>query len=286
MVILSILSALWLFLFLLQIGKIYKKNSKPYLSSFLSYSLSEIPCERTPSELSLLMDRKIGMKTFVSTFFYLIEKNIIVVKKEENDIVFSYHISEKTKAITMQEQYFLSIFFGGIGSKEEVRLSQMNLFCKTYLHRTDLLMEYTIWKRIAYENIHENFFEAKVGKTSTHILFFGGIFLLLMNFLFHIHSIFIYALLFPILFLPFYFRYTYKRTESANTEYFKWTAYKRYILDHQSYITNIPYSYIVNLIGLSALSHYIEDKNLYMIEIEKTLMKMIRSAILHGGRSV
>lgn len=284
--ILSIFTILWIILFIEQIYIVYKQNSKPYLSDFLAFSLKDVPNNRKSNELSLLVDRKIGIKAFVSTFFYLIEKNVILVKKEPTDIECTYLKEKEEEAnLSLNEQYFLSIFFGGIGSKEKVKLSEMISFSKYYSNRTNLLMEYTIWKRIAYQDVKEEFFEQKKGYRGIFVLAILGFLLILFNFIFKVNSPFIYTLFFPICFLYFYFKCTYKRTKEANTEYFKWTAYKRYILN-LSVIKDIPYFYIVNLIGLHQVQERLRKEDLYFVEMEKVITKMLRDAVLHGGRSL
>lgn len=285
--VLSIFAIFWILLFIEQIYKIYQQNSKPYLSDFLAFSLKEVPSDIRPNELSLLVDRKIGIKTYISTFFYLIWKGVILVKSKDDDIIFTYYKKEEDEGrLTLNEQYFLSTFFGGIGSKEEVRLSQMASFGKYYSNRTNLLMEYTIWKKIALEDVKEQYFEMKKGYRGVYTTIFIGVLLLFFNFIFKENILFIYFLVFPIYFLHFYFKHTYKRTKSANTEYFKWTSYKRYIFHLSPYIKDVPYFIIVNLIGLQHVEDRIQAEDLYMVEIEKVLTKLVRGAILKGGRSL
>lgn len=285
-IILSILSILWIFFYINQIYLVYIRNSKPYLSDFLCFSLNEAPSFKKPNELSVLLDRKINIKTFVATFFYLMETGVIVIEKQKEDIMFTYQkTKEDDKKLSLNEKYFLSTIFSGIGENGKVTLSKLSSFCKYYSNRTNLLMEYTVWKKIAYQDVKENYFDPKRGYKSVIMISFLGIILIFINFLLQVHIPYIYILCLPIFFLQFYFKKTYKRTKRANTEYFKWLAYKRYILD-LSTLKGIPYSYIANLIEFSHIPDKIPAEELYMITIEKTLTKMIRDAILNGGRSL
>lgn len=285
--ILSILTILWIFLFIGEIYSLYIQNSKPYLSSFLDFSLKEVPSHKKPNELSFLMYRKIGMHSFVSTFFYLIEKKIILVEKKEDTILFTYHKKkEDEKILTPSERYFLSIFFEGIGEKGSVTLSAISSFCQSYSNRTNLLMEYTVWRRVSYEDVEESYFEVKKGYRGVFLTSILGVLLIFFNIVFRTHILFIYALCFPIYFLCFYFKRSYKRTKSANTEYFKWTAYKRYIFSLSTLPKGISYSVLSLLIGLSQIQAKIKVEDKYMIRIEQVLIKMVRDAILKGGRSL
>lgn len=285
--ILSILSILWLFFYINQIYFIYIRNSKPYLSDFLGFSLDEVPSFKKPNELSILLDRKINIKTFVATFFYLMETQVITLEKQKEDIIFTYQKSkDDDKKLSLNENYLLSTIFSGIGENGKVTLSQLASFCKFYSNRTNLLMEYTVWKKIAYQDVKEIYFEPKKGYKGVSVTSFLGMLLILINFLFQVHIPYIYALCFPIFFLHFYFKKTYKRTKKANTEYFKWTAYKRYLFSLTPYLKDVSYAHVINLIGLSHIPDRIPKEETYMLTIEKVLTKMIRDAILNGGRSL
>ena len=79
------------------------------------------------------------------------------------------------------------------------------------------------------ESNKKKFYEDKTEYTQVKAMRLFGIILFILNIILGYHSLIGYFIIVPACFIVLYFYKIYKRTESANEEYHKWLAFKRYL---------------------------------------------------------
>ncbi|MDD3341728.1 MAG: DUF2207 domain-containing protein [Bacilli bacterium] len=283
--ILSVLVLLWVVGYMFILGYLYRKNSKPYVSSFLETTYSKIPSSLNASEISVLLYKKIGTEAFIAGILYLIDKQIITVEQKENTYFLTYH---PTEPLSFSQKYMITMLFDTLTSIKTVSLDTISHRCDTSSGATNFLLEYSSFQKASYKEIRYRMYEDKKGYTLVTYYGYIGLFLLILNFLLRIHSLPIYILIIPVLFLKVYFLKIYKRTKAANTEYFKWLGFKHYLMNKQEFpkeTTHTFYMYATLLGILDIVCKQNQDSH-FVLELHKTLSHSLRKAIWEGNRGI
>lgn len=270
------LTLIWIFLFIITIYFLYVYNSKPYLSKFLNSTTNEKPGDLRIYELSYLLYHKIGERAFIATIINLINKNIIVDGNNELEL---NHF--EPSSLDYDEKYILEILFKKINkNNRKLKYSKIKKLNSDKL--TVFLNDYTVYKNLSKKCIREKMFEDKKGKSVSMFIQFLGIMIIVLNYFLHIHDISVYLLILPIIFISIYYKKTYKRTYEYNTSYFKWNAYKNYLLNKKSK-NHYDLMYLELFTSLSPIKF--QNKNKF-VEIEDMFEQLITNAILKGSRGI
>lgn len=283
--ILSILVLVWVLVFIVGILYLYQVDSKPYLSTFLDVFHKEIPSSVNPNELSLLLYRKIVPSTFIATILILIKKGIISIKREDNYIL-TYI---KGSPVSVSQQFILTILFDIIGKSNTVTLSQIEAYSHTHSNATLFLIEYNLWRNAAIGDVRTHYYEPKKGFPFVKMYSIIGLILILLNLVFSIHSLPIYLLVVPIFFLHFYYHNIYRRTFTANTEYFKWLAYKHSLLEAKTLPEedkDTIYIYSTILGCSEQVLETFKEEDTFITLLGVSVHKCIHRAVLNGDRRV
>ncbi len=271
---------------------LYKNNYAPYQSKLKEQYFKEMPSELTPGELSLLMYRKIEPQVFTSVLLELIKKGALQLSFRNNDYYFKIVEVKGTVPLARSESVVLE-FLKNIKDDDTFTLTDFANYCGTKKGDSEFLFQYDLWKNILRrELIGKQFFEEKKGYTMVKAMRNFGILLLIANIAGGYHLLAGYFTVLPILFLPFFFQITYRRTEQYSEEYEKWCAFGRY-LEH---LQEFPKPEDLNTYTISAIilkkidslcQYQMEDKSItFAKELNKTVLTCYRHAFLNGNRSI
>lgn len=280
------LSVIWVFSYIILLFYLYYVNKKPYKTTFLEEKYDKVPSSLTPSELSMLLYKKMIPSVFTANFLLLIENGIVAVEKRGNDYLFLLHECE---TITDSQKELTILLFHEIGDGDIVYLSQIERFCMDHSGCSTFLSGYQLWKSSLYREVKYQFYEQKKGYTIINIFRNAAIFLIIVNFLTKTNSILVYLLLFPAYFLYLYFYKIYKRTEAANDDYYKWLGYKHYLVEKSKFTkTEERNASIYGLIlkCISVVEKKLPEHEYFILNLELVITKCIHRAILRGDRSI
>lgn len=271
---------------------LYKNNYAPYKTKLTEPYFKELPSDLKPGELSLLMYRKIEPQVFTTVMLELIKKGALKLNFRDNDYHFKIVEVKGTVPLARSESVVIE-FLKNVKEDDTFTLTNFANYCGTKKGDSEFLFQYDLWKNILRrELIEKQFFEEKKGYTTVKVMRNFGILLLIANIVGGYHLIAGYFTLLPILFLPFFFQITYRRTEQYSEEYEKWCAFSKYLQHLQEFpVPEDLNRYTVSAIILKqmdALYQYqTTDKSIaFANELNKTVLTCYRHAYLNGNRSV
>jgi Predicted membrane protein (DUF2207). len=274
------MTIIWIIFYVIGLIVLYRKCSKPYVSEFLENTYDKLPSNLNPSEISMLLYKNINSEVFTSVFLILIKKNIIKLVEEKEDYIFVY---EKTNNLTPSQKHLIFLLFECIGEDSRVKLSQIMAYCNTHSGCSSFLSEYKMFKRSSFKDVRYKFYENKVGYSKLKKFTILSIVIMLLNLILKVNFYPIYLLVFPVIFMYYYFYKIFKRTPKANTEYFKWIGYKNYLVNKSDLKEDDKEIIYVPLLGIEKLTQ-IQDT--LMHKVHKVFSKCILKATLNGDRSI
>lgn len=222
---------LWYLVFLIFLFVIYYRNAKPHKVTYNEQLRKNYPSVLNPVELSLLMYKKIVPEVFTASIIDLIRLKKIEVKKVNNDYQLTIN-NDIENEIPKSYEYILDILFNSIVKDPGMMLSKLEEYADNKANSTEFFTNYYVWKRIAHkETFCQQFYEPKMGYSMLTIYRTIVDILIIINFLTGFHNFLAYFLIVPSFILSFVFYYTYKRTKEANEEYYKWKAFRNYLIN-------------------------------------------------------
>ena len=236
----------WCLTFIGMTVYLYLNNSRPYPSKFKEKYYPKIPSNLNPGELSNLIYKKVFPEVFTSTIMVLVKKDILTLRRHKDECFLT--LNQLEPKLSLSQKIVLNILINDMGDGEKVTFKQIEEYSKSPRNRSEFLINYHLWtKMIIKESNKKNFYEAKTQYSQVKSMRTFGIILFLINIIFNYHSLIGYAIIVPAFFIVLYFYKIYKRTESANEEYNKWIAFKRYLehIDEFEYPKEDIASYII-----------------------------------------
>lgn len=279
----NILLYAWYIVFFILIVLLYVKNSMEYNSDFKSKQVETMPKFSGPHLLSFLLYKKITPNVFISTVLILIKKGAITAKETKDGVIF-INTSENMK-LSSAQKYLIDILFNNIADKDFLTINDIVEYSQNNNKCSMFLIDLQIWKRIMYKEISSNdYYEPK--KTYSLIKWYRNLtfIILILNYVLKVNSFNGYFIIAPAYFLMVSFYYVYKRTRSANDEYYKWLSFKK----HLSTKETSP-DYLIQAIVLNVSKPYVEvsnQKETLSYQLHLAFSKLIRRSILYGNRSL
>lgn len=207
---------------------LYFHSSRPYPSKFKSRLYDKIPSSLNPGELSNLIYKKINTEVFTATILVLIKKQILSIKKQKDDYVIS--LTKNNLKLSTSQKLALNILISDMGDREKVTFKQIEEYSMSQHNCSEFLINYQIWlKTMIRESNKKRFYEDKLEYHQVRSMRNLGIILFAINILLGYNSFVGFFIIIPTVFVVFYFYSIFKRTISANEEYHKWLAFKRYL---------------------------------------------------------
>ena len=208
---------------------LYLLHSKPYEATFRESLYTTIPSFLEPAELSFLLYHKIVPETLAATIIYLIDQQVLLVKKEQDYIIAlnpDYH-----GKLSQGYSYAIDILMDIMGDGKQVHLSEIYHFCEDKRNNSVFLLNYQLWGKIISKeaNAHQ-FFEPKWNYSKVQFYKYFGFGLFILNILLSYHFLLGYFMIIPAYLLSHYFYKIYKRTVEANEEYVKWMAFRNHLM--------------------------------------------------------
>jgi len=271
---------------------LYKSNYVPHKVKFRDYYYTEIPSDLDPGEISMLMYHKIEPQVFTTTILTLIQKGIIELKQKNGEYYFKV-IDSGGRVKLSRSENVVREFLEGIGKNKEFTLTEFEQFCGTKKGDSEFLFQYDLFKNIIMrESSRKHFFEQKKGYSFVKIMRNLGILLFITNILGRYHLISGYGLVLPILFIPFFFKTFYRRTEQYSEEYEKWTSFQNYLNELELFKEVEEFnSYTKCAIVLGSMEKLHQrkpnDKSIaFANNLNNIVLKCYRHAYLNGNRSI
>lgn len=268
-----LITFVWTIIYIITLYYVYFHNSKPYLSEFIKPVLKDRPSKLNISELSYLFYHKINERTLIATVINLINKDI--VKLENEKLVLNQF---DPSLVSYDEKFVLDLLFKKLNkNNRNLKFDTLRELNNDKL--TVVLTNYGIYKNLSLKCVGINMFEEKNGKSISLFVQFLGVMLLVLNYFLSIHSMQIYLIILPIIFMSVFYKNTYKRKYKYNTQFFKWKAYKNYLLSKETKETEdlVYLELFTSLSPLGGLNHK-------FVVLEEVLEQMIKKAVLNGSR--
>lgn len=226
---------IWCLAFIGMTLYLYFNNSRPYVAKFKERFYPRIPSNLNPGELSNLMYKKVFPEVFTATIMVLVKKDILTLRRHKKEYTLS--LNKLDAKLSPSQKLVLNILINDIGNGEKVTFKQIEDYCKSPRNCSEFLLNYQLWsKMITKESNKKRFYEDKTQYNQVKSMRMIGIILFLINIIFNYHSLIGYAIIVPACFIVLYFYKIYKRTESANEEYSKWLAFKRYLVHIDDFV--------------------------------------------------
>ncbi len=285
---------LWYLVFLILIIVIYILNVKSHKSQFKEVVKKDYPSSLRPTELAMLMYKKMIPEVITATILVLIKNNKILIEEEEDDYLLVLNDNVNYKVRT-EQQCVIDILFNLIARGNKVKLSEIERYASKKGNSSDFFTNYYVWKRVAQkETFYRNFFEPKSGYKLIIFYKYITLFLVIINFLTNNHWLSAYLLILLSIALNLFFYKSYKRTKEANDEFYKWKGFKTYLLnykdkdnklnDEQSYFFLI-YGTVLKVSNLFAKETFI-DKGQLVQKLNKAINKCVINAELYAHREI
>lgn len=224
----SYLLFIWYIILIILFIYIYFRYYKQYNSEYINKKTTKIPSNINPLNLSILMYNKINTNTFISTIYFLIFKNKIIIEKDNNEYILKLNC-EKMK-LSDSQNYILKTLFEQIGDGMNVTMTQLNEYCNSKYNKQEFNMNYFIWKKTAYkECANNNFYKPKYIYFKMKLISVITLLLFILGIIINRNQLIIYLLIPFIVILAILIEKSNKRTKEANDEYYKWLSYKNYL---------------------------------------------------------
>ena len=222
---------IWCIIYTLLYIYLYLTEDRPYKTNFKGKYYEEIPALLNPAELSMLMYKKIIPEVFTATIIFLINKEKILVKKEDNDYVM-YNNREYRYKLSDGQQCVIDILFNLISRDDRVSLTQIYNYTKKKGHSTIFLNSFSLFKKVIIkEATTKKFFETKLNYSKVQFVKCTGYILFVINIVLKINSLLGFFIIIPTYFISYYFYKIYKRTYDYNELYHQWLGFKNYLID-------------------------------------------------------
>lgn len=283
-----IICIIWYLSFIGFILYLYFNDSKPYVSKFKEQFFTKIPSNLNPGELSNLMYKKITPEVFTATIFFLVKRGYFTLRRTKEDFILS--LKDESIKLSRSQELVKSILINDIGDGNQVTFKQIGDYCKGSHNCSSFLLNYQIWVKIMIkESNRKRFYEEKLEYIQVKSVRFIGLVLFILNIILGFHSLIGYFIIVPACFIVLYFCKIYKRTESANEEYSKWLAFKRYLehIDEFEYKKEDIASYLIY--GLVLKMPNLEQKlnDFHCVEkLNDLIFHNVIIANLKGNRSI
>lgn len=209
----------------------YRKHDKEYPSTFKTKYFRDFPNDYAPSNVSYLINKKIGSNELSATILYLIankqikydysnKKNPKLIDNRANDV-----------KLTSAEESLFKLLFAVVGKDGEVTIKEINKFAKKYPNK--FLDAYNDWKYDAEieaekRNFYEDVTKPKIG-VSIFCIFVIIFCLLTINYTVISFVNIITIIVFSLSLI--YFLSIKKRTKDGQEEYLKWIGLKNFLND-------------------------------------------------------
>lgn len=288
-VIFIIISVIWYLGCILFILYLNKKYNRPYLTEFNEKYYNDIPSQLNPCQLSYLLYKKLVLEVLSATVQFLIIKERLIVKKQENDFIIYGNYNDKK--MSKSQKYLCDFLINTIGDTKYVKLSDINNYCNNNGGASEFLLNYQIWKKIITKESKNNYYEEKTEFSYIRKYQFIGLCIFALNIIFSFNYTASFFIPFFAFFLSFYFFKIFKRTKEANTEYYKWLAFRNYLKDSnfQENISKLDKQKYL----LYATIYKIDDKvapklgeDNFVSLLTSSLNNAVIKATLYGNRSI
>lgn len=287
---------IWLgyIIFIMLIIIIYVLNIKPHKSKFREKIDSNYPSALRPSELAMLMYKKMIPEVITTTILMLIKNKKIIVKREAEDYIFMLSNANNYK-LRVEQQCVIDMLFDLMGNGNKVKLSEIEKYASKKSNSSDFFTNYYVWKKVAQkETVHKNFFESKRGYKLIVIYKYIVILLVFINFITNSHWLSAYALILTSIALNLFFYKSFKRTKEANDEYHKWKGFKKYLLHHSNEISSLDNEqiYFYAIYGMILKTSNLNQNELFANfedlnqKLKKAINKCVLNAELYAQRDI
>jgi len=170
----------------------------------------------------------------IPTIMFLVKKGVLTLKRNKKDFVIL--LNDTDTRLSPSQKLVIDILINDIGNKEKVTFKQIEEYCLNNHNCSEFLLNYKMWKKMMIKESNKKcFYEEKTEYNQVKLMRNIGIGLFILNILFGYHSIIGYFIIVPACFITLFFYKIYKRTVSANEEYHKWLAFKRYLYNIENF---------------------------------------------------
>lgn len=228
--VINIASIIWFIFTIFYVIYVYYSKDKEYESNYTSLYCENIPSNKEPEILGVLLTCSVKKEYFIAELMELIRKKSIFIgkSKKRNDYVLIDNF-KSSYSLSKSEKFMKKWLLNDIGTDGVVFLNSISKSAKK--NSGYFSSCYHEWEDLVnFDSVKYNLFENKKNFIEQVLLYF------LSSYLFVIYNIFItknYIVAFIIFILAtsflIYVNNFYKRTKEANREYSEWMAFKRYI---------------------------------------------------------
>ncbi|MGI6309707.1 MAG: DUF2207 family protein [Bacilli bacterium] len=223
------LTITWLLGLFILLFRIYYKYDRERPKEFMHQYYRDFPADYGPDVLERLMSKRSSPKGLSASILELIRKKVLLLEKTKEDVKLivnpDYH-DQLTKSEAFLKEWLLVT----IGDGKEVTLKKIKQASK---QAHSFNQKYQSWQDLVNNAAQqENFFEDYTSVKTKMVLYimFGLITLVFLNLNFYINPAWIFSIIMiGVLSLMYITTFT-KRTEKGHDHYYKWQAFKRFLL--------------------------------------------------------
>lgn len=211
---------------------VYRKYDKEYISTFKNKYNREFIEDYDVEVIDYLMRRTIGSDAFSASILNLIYKKKIKAEKidgKKEDYKFTLI---DRKSISKEEEEIVKLLFDEIGSKDEVKMSEIKKASKKDYNSNKVYETFVSWKEsVKNKALSENFYESNIKvKVLFGLYSLAGVLLSFISFNIGLQILPLITAIFSIVFLVYILVFS-KRSQKGNEHYIKWKAFKRFLED-------------------------------------------------------
>lgn len=271
---------------------LYLRYGKAHRPEWQGIYYRELPSEITPAVMSYLLNYKIEPRDVMATLMDLVRRKYVEMrvveteggwfKGKRRDYLFKL-INPATEGLTKHERILVDWLFGGLGAEGELSLKGLQEAAKQRKTAQTFMSRYNTWvAQVESEAKAQPWFETNAGPTWAFII--GGLQMVGAIFLAPEEWKFLAACPLPLLLFGMKLK---RRSKVGATEYRKWTAFKRFLLDYSRLEERDPLAvhlweqYLVYAIPLGVAKRVIAISDLDLQQPADPSHYYLRTTLLH-----